>query len=663
MRHNSLTSLRIFAAAALAALLAACASIGTPSGGPRDEEPPVFVRSNPAPGALNVDRNRLDIYFDENIKLDDAFNKVIVSPPQKNTPMVSANGRHLTVDLKDSLLPNTTYTIDFADAIQDLNEGNILDAYAFDFSTGAEIDSLRISGIVLEAKSLEPAQGMLVGAYSIDEDSVVSALRPDRVTRTNQLGQFTIRNLKPGAYRVYAVNDVNRDYRWDRSEDVAFLDHTVTPYAVSIEVTDTLRSWDGGDSLATRPGTAFMPNDLLLTHFNEGFQAVYLKDKLRDERRKITVRLSAPVDSLPTLTIVKGPDTGREAASWSLLRKNATLDSLEYWITDPRVLATDSLKIAMRYLRTDTTDRISWATDTLDFVFREPKAKKKKPEAQDTVPKTEFMAFTSVLPTNHDVNLPLIFRANEPIDSIDPKGYRLEVQKDTVWSVIPGVELVPDSLDPLMRRTLAYKWEPGGHYRLTVDSAAVHNVYGLWNNRMEHEFNVKKLEDYATLTLRVTGCDTLPMVAELVDRSDKVVAIRPVTDGAARFEYLAPGEMYARLYIDADSSGTWTTGNLAERIQPEEMYYYPKKIALKQNWDIDITWNIYETAVDLQKPYAIKKNRPKLKKGEKAPEEDVDEEEDDPFGQNIYDLDNRRGRGDRNRRPTGGGGRRQNSLL
>lgn len=641
--------------------MAACASIGHPTGGARDDVPPEFVRSNPQPGATRVDRTRLDLYFDENIKLDDAFNKVIVSPPQKNTPIVMANGKHLTVDLKDTLLSNTTYTIDFADAIRDLNEGNILDAFAFDFTTGEEMDSLRISGIVLEAKSLEPAQAMLVGAYSIDADSVVSTLRPDRVTRTNQLGQFTIRNLKPGSYRVYAINDINRDYRWDRSEDVAFLDYTVSPSVKSIEVTDTLRAPDGGDSLVVRAGVAYLPNDLLLSHFNEEYKSVYLVDKLREERRKLTVRFSAPVDSLPTLTIVNGDKSGSASAAWSLLRSNPGRDSLEYWLTDPDVLASDSLKIAMRYLRTDTTDRVSWTTDTINFVYREPKSKKKNPQPSDTVPKVEFINFASVYSTSHDVYNPLLFRSLEPIDTIHADGYRLEVQEDTLWKVVPGVTLRPDSLDALMRRKVSYTWTPGMRYRFTIDSASVYNIYGGWNNKLVHEFTVKPLEEYTTVNLHITGCDTLPMVAELVDKSDKVVAVKKVTDRVANFHFLPSGEFYARLYIDADSNGVWSTGNLAQHLQPEETYYYPKKIALKKNWDIDINWNIYETALDLQKPYAIKKNKPKLKKGEKPPVDQNEEIEDDPFGQNQYNYDTRGMRG--NNRTGNSGGRRQNNAL
>ena len=182
---------------AMASVVAACASIGRPEGGPRDETPPEFVRSTPAPGSTGVDRNRIDIFFNENVKLEDIQNKLVVSPAQMQQPVARANGRRVTLELRDSLRDSTTYTIDFSDAVRDLNEGNILDGFAMDFSTGSTIDTLRISGMVFQAENLEPAQGMVVGVYSNLADSAIRTLPLERVAKTNQLGQFTIRGLKP----------------------------------------------------------------------------------------------------------------------------------------------------------------------------------------------------------------------------------------------------------------------------------------------------------------------------------------------------------------------------------------------------------------------------------------------------------------------------------
>lgn len=637
MKQTRFNSLHILVAALIAVCAVGCASIGRPQGGPRDETPPEYASSNPGQGALNVDRQRIEIMFDENVQLQNAFDKVIVSPVQKDAPQISANGRKVTVNLRDSLVPNTTYTIDFGDAIKDLNEGNILDGFTYSFSTGDSIDSLRISGMVLEARTLEPAQGLLVGVYSNLSDTAITTLPFDRVTRTNQLGQFTIHNLKPGRYRVFAVNDVNRDYHWDRSEDIAFYDSIITPYAIPIEVTDTLMASNGSDSIQVRQGIAYYPNDVLLTWFNENYLAQYLKDYARPDRRRITLTLNAPVDSLPEVTIASGPQAGRNITEWGLMSASTKRDSLEYWITDTAVLHTDSLYLSVRYQRTDTTDALSWKSDTLKFFFFDPKTKDKKKSKKDAEPDTlppkpTFINFAPVTASQHEVYLPLVFKASEPIESIDPAGVTLETLIDTLWTPVANDGFVVDSLSPLVTRRLYNDWVPGQKYRLHVDSAAVTSVYGLWNDKIDHEFTVRPLEEYSNLTFNIQGVNG-PAVVELLTKSDAVKAVAPVVNGKAYFPHQASGDVYARLFIDANSNGEWDTGSVADSIQPEEVYYFPKKIVLKKNWDIEQAWNIYEQPLDTQKPWDIKKNKPKVKKGERAPGQPYDdEEEDDEYG-------------------------------
>ncbi len=679
-------------AGALGLGVAGCASIGRPQGGAKDELPPEFVSANPVPEATNVNKNKIEIHFNENVQLDDAFNKVIVSPVQKNNPSVSSNGKNVTVELKDTLLENTTYTIDFGDAIKDLNEGNILDGFTTSFSTGDSIDTLRISGIVLEARTLEPAQSMLVGLYrclpdseltdwakrteefntwkqrdslSTDTlpawwlpydsltylastDSALYKMPLQRVARTNQLGQFTIYNLKPGDYRLYALNDINRDYKWDRTEDVAFYDVKVSPYTQPIAVVDTLRSSVNLDSLVSRQGTAFYPNDVLLTWFNENYQSQYLKDYKREDKRRFTIQMAAPADSLPEITIAKGPLLGEKLDSWGLLRANPTRDSLEYWIRDTLVLNYDSLTLSVKYQRTDTNDLLSWKTDTLKFFYKEPvdknkekekkKKKKKDEEEADTVPepvKITFLSFQAVTSTNQELNMPLIFKADQPIDTFYEDTWKLEILDDTLWYPIDGVKFVVDSLMPLTQRRMAVEWEEGEKYRLTVDSAAVVGIYGEWNNKVTHEFTVRKSDDYSTLHFNVSGLDSIPAIVELLDKSENILARAKVVNGVADLPFLKPGTVYARLFLDANDNGEWDTGNLKGALQPEEVYYYPKKINLKQNWDITQDWNIYDVAIDMQKPLDIKKNKPKQKKGERNQQYD-DEEEEDEWGNGYY---------------------------
>lgn len=644
MRHR-LTPLQWLLVAIVACIAAACASIGRPEGGPRDTKPPVFVGAKPANGALRVDRQNVEIFFDENVQLADVSSKVIVSPVQKNMPSISANGHRVNVQLKDTLQANTTYTIDFGDAIKDLNEGNVLDGFSYAFSTGDSIDSLRISGMVFEARTLEPAQGMLVGIHSDLSDTAISSVPLLRVARTNQLGQFTISNVKPGRYRVYALNDLNRDFKWDRSEDVAFATAIVEPYAEQIEVVDTLRSYLNEDSLVSRAGTAFFPNDVLLTWFNEGYSAQYVKDYARPDRRRITINMGAPADTLPEITIVSGPMDGQDISSWALLKANPTLDSLEYWISDSAVLHTDSLYLSVRALRTDTADLLTWRTDTLKFFYKDPNAKKKKKKGEDvdTVPPAPtFIPFSAATGSKQDVHRPVVFSTTEPIASIDSTGVRMEVKVDTLWQEIPGVKLAVDSANALMRRKIEYKWEPGTTYRITIDSASVTNIYGEHNNAVKHEFTVRTLEEYSNLTFNILGLDSLPAVVELLNKSDAILATEPVVNGHAVFRYLNPGQVYARLYIDANGNGKWDTGSMSEQRQPEDVFYFDKKINLRANWDITQDWNIYAIPVDQQKPYDIKKNKPKLKAGEKPPTDQDQEEEDDPFGSNSFGPSNRR---------------------
>lgn len=636
--------MRLLLAAIVATLLAACASIGRPEGGPRDKLPPVFVKSNPTPGSVNFDNKRISITFDENISLEKASEKVVISPAQKSMPQISAQGKTVNIELRDTMLPNTTYTIDFSDAIRDLNENNVLEEFAIDFSTGDSIDSLQISGMVFQASNLEPAQGMLIGVHSNLSDTALTKTKFERIAKTNSYGQFTVRNLKPGTYRIFAVNDVNRDYMWDRSEDIAFYDTTISPSASSIIITDSLKANDGSDSIAQTAVTQFYPNDVLLTWFNEGYKAQYLKDYKRPERHKLTFEFGAPSDSLPEITLINAKDRPNlKAEQWSRLDAALTGDSLQYWITDTTISAMDTLLLATRYMRTDTLDQLTWTVDTLKLTFREPKKKKeekKKKSDEDSdsinVPEMKFISFNVTSGSTHHIYAPLSFTASEPIDTIYPDSVHLEVLRDTIWTPIDLPPIKPAKHHPLLNFSTTREWEPGTKYRLTIDSAAIISSYGIWNKHIAHEFTTHKLEDYSALFFKLSGISSGAIV-ELLNTSDAPVRTAPVENGEAAFLYLDPGTYYARLYIDANGNGKYDIGNVASGIQPEEMYYYPRKLTLKKNWDVEQSWNIYEIPIDKQKPDEIKKNKPEKRRNWEEEENknkkrnNTDEEEDEYY--------------------------------
>lgn len=637
MRHNGgLGSLFVVAAALL---LAACASIGRPEGGPRDMTPPVMVSSTPAPGSVNVSNGRIDIVFDENITLDDPMNKIVVSPPQKKQAQISSNGRRVRITLRDTLRDSTTYTVDLADAVRDLNEGNILDGLAIDFSTGPSIDTLMISGIVFEGRTLEPAQGMIVGVYSTPvADTALTTLPMERITKTNALGRFTIRNLKPGSYRVFAINDLNHDFHWDRSEDIAFLDRDISPSTIAIEVTDTFTDAAGNDSLVTRPATRFLPDDILLTWFNENYKPLYLVKHERPDARRLTLEMSTRSDSLPQLTLLNTVRVGARLDREAVLQSSPGLDSLTYWLRDTTLIGSDTLKIAARYLHTDTLDNITFTTDTLTFALRQPKKKKKRDEETDSVPKLEFVNIGISSRQPQDLNMPLLFETSAPTASIDSAGFRIEELVDSVWMPVAAkIPSPPDSLQP-MRLLTEMTWKPKTKYRVTIDSLAVTDIYGNHNRPFVQEVSTHAIEDYAALFFNIGDLGPDSAIVELLS-SDKPVRLEPVRNGVATFEYVTPGAYYARLFIDRNHNGRWDTGCVADTLQPEDVFYFSKKLNLKKNWDVEQQWNIYETPVDLQKPEDIKKNKPPRPKWETEEERekrkkgnnDDEEEEFDPF--------------------------------
>lgn len=637
MRHNGGLGNLFVVAAAL--LLAACASIGRPEGGPRDMTPPVMVSSTPAPGSVNVSNGRIDIIFDENITLDDPMNKIVVSPPQKKQAQISSNGRRVRITLRDTLRDSTTYTVDLADAVRDLNEGNILDGLAIDFSTGPSIDTLMISGIVFEGRTLEPAQGMIVGVYSTPvADTALTTLPMERITKTNALGRFTIRNLKPGSYRVFAINDLNHDFHWDRSEDIAFLDRDISPSTMAIEVTDTFTDAAGNDSLVTRPATRFLPDNILLTWFNENYKPLYLVKHERPDARRLTLEMSTRSDSLPQLTLLNTVRAGARLDREAVLQSSPGLDSLTYWLRDTTLIGSDTLKIAARYLHTDTLDNITFTTDTLTFALRQAKKKKKRDEETDSVPKLEFVNIGISSRQPQDLNIPLLFETSAPTASIDSAGFRIEELVDSVWMPVAAkIPSPPDSLQP-MRLLTEMTWKPKTKYRVTIDSLAVTDIYGNHNRPFVQEVSTHAIEDYAALFFNIGDLGPDSAIVELLS-SDKPVRLEPVRNGVATFEYVTPGAYYARLFIDRNHNGRWDTGCVADTLQPEDVFYFSKKLNLKKNWDVEQQWNIYETPVDLQKPEDIKKNKPPRPKWETEEERekrkkgnnDDEEEEFDPF--------------------------------
>ena len=658
---------------------ASCASIGNPSGGPRDEDAPRFVRANPAPGSVNVNRQRIDLEFDEIVNVKDAFTNVVISPPSKQTPRVSSNGRRVSVNFQDTLLPNTTYTIDFGNSIEDNNEGNKLPSFAYYFSTGPEIDTLQISGMVLDAQTLEPQQGMLVGVYSNLADSAFSTLPFERMAKTDDRGRFSVLGLAPGKYRIFALGDLDNDYhRANPEEAMAFYDVLLEPSSERIMTTDTIFNLKNGeiDSVMSRERTLFLPNDILLRSFESDEKSQYLVKYERQDSTRLNFIFNTKADSLPKIRPV-GFD---ELQDWYVVEKSAKNDSVTYWVTDPQILALDSLRISATYLRTDSARNLSEVTDTLRFFFsrdfknslanaakekeklmkdkekeREKareKALKEGVEFTDTVDipeKPKPLGFKVSSSSSQEVYLPLFLEFDTPLVRLDTNAFHLEVQVDTIWKPVtkPWTTQPLDTLNP-RKFKIEYPWDFETSYRLSVDSLAATGIYGLETAPQEFSFKTKAEDDYSSVTFLISNfTDTIPAFIELLSTSDSPVRREMVENGKAVFKYLAPGKYYARIFEDHNGNGVFDTGHYASLQQPDYAYYYPKIINIKKNWEREESWDVFSTAVDMMKPYAILKNKPEADKKNRnrnrnnnTDEEEEDEDYFDPT-RNPFDPNDR----------------------
>ena len=605
---------KAFPVVTLVVMLYSCASIGRPDGGPYDETPPRFIGSTPAAGALNNQRTKVSLLFDEFIKLEKATEKVVVSPPQVQQPEIKASGKRIQVNLLDSLKANTTYTIDFSDAIVDNNEGNPLGNFTFTFSTGTQIDTMEVSGTVLDASNLEPIKGILVGLHSNLNDSAFTKLPFDRVARTDSRGRFSIRGVAPGKYRIYGLMDADQTFTFNqKSEVIAFNDSLIIPRMEERIRMDT--AWVDSltyDTIVERKYMHYLPDDLILRAFKEFNYSQYLIKSERLVPQKFTFYFAGQADTLPTL---KGLNFDERDAF--VIEKNPRNDTIHYWLKDSLLFKQDTLAISLTYLYTDTLNQLVSRTDTLNLVSKqkykkeepEKKKKKKKKDEEDEPEPTKFLPVNVGAPSSMDVYGSISLTFDEPIARFDSAAIHLKEKVDTLWKDIP-FEFEQDSLN-LKRFNLYYDWEPGNEYEFSVDSTAFHGIYGLFTDKIKQGFKVRKLEEYASITFLVTGADSTAFV-ELLDAQDKVVRQRRLTDGGyADFYFLNPGKYCARLVNDRNGNGIWDTGNFEKGEQPEEVYYYNMILEPKANWDLDKqSWDIHAIPLDKQKLDELKKQKP-----------------------------------------------------
>lgn len=622
------------------AVVLGCAAVGTPDGGPYDETPPRFVGSTPSRGARNVNNKKLTLHFDEYIKIQNASENVVVSPPQLEQPEIKVNGMKIQVTLFDSLRSNTTYSIDFANGIVDNNEGNPLGDFCFNFSTGENLDTMEFSGYVLNASDLEPIKGIMVGIHSDLADSAFTTKPFEKVSHTDSRGHFTIRGLAQGKYRIYALQDMDQNFMYSqRSEKFAWTDSIIIPSSELWYRDDTIRNINGQiDTIKLVSYNKYLPDDIVLRAFLAKPDIQYLVKSERVNHETFGLNFALPLDSMP---IIKGLNFDEKDAY--VCQHNAGFDTLQFWMKDSSIYYMDTLRFSLTYLATDTNGVLNETIDTLNLITKkshqrilqeearkaEEQAKEKEKERKrlerekDILglkkldnPNVKFLQMNLNANQSMDLNSIIKLSFKEPV-SFDPDSViHVQKKKDTLWVDIP-FEVEQDSLK-ILEYSIFAEWRPEETYSITIDSAAILGLYGLHNNKIRQDIRFNPIEQYSIFTVNVQTNDSNYFV-ELLDQRGAPIRSGYLEEGKIDFFFLYPGKYYVRLINDRNKNGKWDTGEFSDKTFPEEVFYINKEFELKQNWEHSTEpWNVTEIPLFEQKPQAITTQKVEAKKQQKS---------------------------------------------
>jgi hypothetical protein len=541
-------------------LLFSCAKQGSPTGGKKDTHPPVIVETEPESGSVNFDQDYFDIQFNEFIQLNNIQQNLIVSPPFSEKPEVKIRGKGVRVVLPEKPQPNTTYSFTFLDAISDITERNTIQSLVYAFSTGDEIDSLKVSGHVKDAFTDEPVSDIFVMLYSNPADSMFRKHIPDYLTKTDKQGAFSFFYLARDDYKIYALDDANYSGTFDQpNEKIAFLDSLITP--------EVQPEKDSTDSIT---GFQYLPADIELRLFEQAQYLQFVDEAKRPESNHLKVFFKRPQDSVINWY---SPDFDTTQV---LTDFSENKDSLEFWFTDTSICIIDSVQLMIDYY--SGVDSLGWEKDTLVLSAE-----------------SSFYNEKLELTTNLDGGKLNYWELPEiTLNSVTDK-----ISEDRMRLLHHVNDSVKDTLDfdihhaKNRRFEVVTEFREGGKYELTIDSLAVRDMLHRYNDSVTYEFSVNEKEDFSTLIITIPGtgrgwfCDLL--------QKDKIVKrIVPDDNSTIEISHLVSGQYMLRLVEDMNNNKQWDTGDFDKKLQPERVWYKTDKIELRSNWTQEIQWHVFE---------------------------------------------------------------------
>jgi len=566
---------------ALIIITGACAKVGTPSGGPRDRQPPIVLKCVPENGAINFLGKELSVTFDEYVVLDNINEKLMVSPPLEKRPQISIKGKSVNIEFEDELKDSTTYTFYFQDAIRDLNEGNIIENYQFVFSTGPVIDSLSVTGNVYNSYNLEVPEKIMVLMYRDWSDSAVMKDLPDYITRVDQDGYFRIDNTRSGKYKLYALADVDNSKNYNlREEEFAFLDSLVDitiekNYLPMVEDTSAI---EVDPEKISPPAVAKGEYQLLL--FAAEKKDYYLTGSSRDQKYHMIYTLSLPPDTLKFDFFIPGTNEDAYFTEMSRMR-----DTLKVWLTDSTLYSQQQIETIVRYPFTDTVGTLGYKEDTIPMRFVEPRAPR---SAKITIP--VFNINSNIRSATIKPGQQLVFTSQTPFRLPDKTRIELYEISDTISTKV-SYNFVRDSTNSC-RYMLESTLLPGSKYLIIADSASFGNIYGENIDSTAIHFSVRDMDSYNKLTLNISNIEG-DQIIQLLDNNEKPIQELNInTDGIVEFSLLEEGFYRIRSIYDTNGDGRWTTGDFLTGQQPESVSYYPTDLEIKTGWDLEQDWDL-----------------------------------------------------------------------
>mgnify|MGYP005851056337 CR=1 FL=1 len=605
-------------------ILLSCAKIGSPTGGPIDTTPPKVLKCVPSNHSLQFNASSFEIYFDEFVQIKNINAELIISPSIKKKPEVILRGKSIKVKLTEPLRPNLTYIFNFGDAIVDLNESNPLSGYEYVFSTGNHIDSLSLSGNVINAFTLQPPkEKCFVIIHDTIADSSLYNKTPLYVGKIDPAGNFAMRHLKNGQCMLFALCDANNNFRYDQpSESIAFFDSLllldgrfyVRPSDTAS--TDMLEKKKKNRNTTTAkeeqarhaavPDTTTADTAALRTPKKEHIalrlftedipKQQYLKHFVRNSKRSLQLVFNQPADSGFRLM------NEWHATPWYIVEKNKNNDSLTLWITDTTIIEKERFVAIAHYLKTDTNGILQPFADTLKFSFSENKnIRKKKKDNDSTERKKEMLELilSEKEGAKHELNLPLWITAQHPIRSFNTARFLLFAIKDSTEKAVKkqisfchSYSDKGDSIASLRRLRIDVPWEENTSYKLLLMPGAVNDIYGLYNDSLSVRFSSRPIDYYGKIILNLSGIDQ-PLIIQLLNSNENVLQTAYAEeDKKITFSFLAPDDYKLKIIFDANNNKKWDTGNYLKKQQPEKVMYYRETIKAKSNWDIELSWNV-----------------------------------------------------------------------